>query len=120
MLNTLKSLLWQCDYYIFAHQNRPFLSKKVILLWFSVVALQWYHRQRSEKIVHKGIHYACDICNYKAGEKQCLQEHIISIHKGNYYLCDHQATLRSSLISDFMVKLNFGKLANFDSGSGQF
>ena len=45
--------------------------------------------------------YACDLCDYKAGEKQCLQEHIMSIHEGNYYLCyqcDHQATLKSSLI----------------------
>ena len=60
-----------------------------------------------KKIVHEGVKYDCDQCNYKATQKSDLRKHIQSKHIGMKYACgqcDYRATTQSNLTAHIHSK----------------
>ena len=40
------------------------------------------------KLIHEGVRYSCDQCDYKGTSKSHLTSHVKSIHEGVRYPCD--------------------------------
>ena len=62
---------------------------------------------KHKKAKHEGVTYPCDRCNYVAGQKAHLKNHIENIHEKVRYpcsQCDYSASKESNLIRHTQIK----------------
>ena len=77
----------------------------VNFIFFSKASYSALYKHKKAK--HEGVTYPCDRCNYVAGQKAHLKNHIENIHEKVRYpcaQCDYSASKESNLIRHTQIK----------------
>ena len=61
--------------------------QKLNMTVMSVITTRQYYLKRHQVVVHDGVTYACNQCDYQASTQQNLNIHKMGVHEGVKYAC---------------------------------